>query len=89
MVWNSLIISSIPSLFYFYTIESQLIWAGIFVSIIYISRIMYTTLVYYTGVIPSEYYSVLKRPDYKKMQKNTNMFFPGFPKNKFKLKNRL
>lgn len=48
----------------------------------YISKIMYSTLVYYTGAIPSEYYSLKKRPDYKKVQKNTNMFFPGLPKNK-------
>jgi steroid 5-alpha reductase family enzyme len=41
---------------------------------------MYTTLVYYTGAIPSEYYSLKKRPDYKKYQGTTNMFFPGKPK---------
>ena len=80
MLWNSLIISSLPSLFYFYSIESQLIWIGMLVSLIYISKIMYNTLVYYTGAIPSEYYSLKKRPNYKKIQKNTNMFFPGFPK---------
>jgi len=80
MVWNSLIISSLPSLFYFYSIESQLIWIGIFICLIYVSKIMYNTLVYYTGAIPSEYYSLRKRPDYKQIQKSTNMFFPGIPK---------
>jgi len=49
-------------------------------SLLYVSRIMYTTLVYYTGAVPSEYYSVQKRPDYKKHQQTTNMFFPGKPK---------
>jgi steroid 5-alpha reductase family enzyme len=38
---------------------------------------MYNTLVYYTGAIPSEYYSKQKRPDYSEIQKKTNMFFPG------------
>ena len=80
MVWNSLIISSLPSLIYFYSIESSIIWVGMLVSLVYISRIMYNTLVYYTGAIPSEYYSLKKRPNYKNIQKNTNMFFPGFPK---------
>ena len=82
MVWNSLIISSLPSLFYFYLIESQLIWVGILLCLTYVSKIMYSTLVYYTGAIPSEYYSKQKRPDYTEIQKKTNMFFPGFPKRK-------
>lgn len=82
MVWNSLIISSLPSLFYFYLIESQLIWVGILLCLTYVSKIMYSTLVYYTGAIPSEYYSKQKRSDYTEIQKKTNMFFPGFPKRK-------
>jgi steroid 5-alpha reductase family enzyme len=41
---------------------------------------MYTTLVYYTGVIPSEYYSMQKRPDYKAYQNQTAMFLPSLPK---------
>ena len=77
MVWNSLILSSLPSLFYFYLVERNLIWLGLLVSLFYLSIIMYNTLVYYTGAIPSEYYSLKKRPDYKKYKKNTNMFFPG------------
>jgi steroid 5-alpha reductase family enzyme len=78
MVWNCLIISSLPSLFYFYSIEeSKIIWIGLLVSLVYISKIMYNTLVYYTGAIPSEYYSRQKRPDYSEIQKKTNMFFPA------------
>ena len=78
MVWNCLIISSLPSLFYFYSIEeSKIIWIGLLISLIYISKIMYNTLVYYTGAIPSEYYSRQKRPDYSEIQKKTNMFFPA------------
>ena len=77
MVWNSLILSSLPSLFHFYLAERNLIWLGLLVSLFYLSIIMYKTLVYYTGAIPSEYYSLKKRPDYKKYKKNTNMFFPG------------
>ena len=57
MVWNSLILSSLPSLFYFYLAERNLIWLGLLVSLFYLSIIMYKTLVYYTGAIPSEYYS--------------------------------
>jgi steroid 5-alpha reductase family enzyme len=41
---------------------------------------MYVTLVYLTGAIPAEYYSVRKRAAYKRYQETTNMFFPWFPK---------
>ena len=46
------------------------------------SRMMYKTLVYTTGAIPSEYFSLQKRPDYKEYQKTTNRFFPGPNKEK-------
>ena len=80
MVWNSLILSSLSSLFYFYSIESPLIWGGLLLALLFISRIMYLTLVYYTGAIPSEYYSLKKRPEYEEYQKTTSMFFPRKPK---------
>jgi len=83
MIWNALILSSAPSLLYLLPYEESLLWIGLLASLIYISRIMYTTLVYYTGAIPSEYYSLKKRPDYKKYQEITNMFFPGIPKKHF------
>ena len=77
MVWNSLIIASIPSYIGLYRQESFIIFAFLGLSLIYTSRIMYLTLVYLTGAIPSEYYSVQKRPDYKIYQESTNIFFPG------------
>ncbi len=77
MVWNSLILSSLPSLFYFQIAERNMIWIGLLISLFYLSMLMYKTLVYYSGAIPSEYYSLKKRPAYKKYKKKTNMFFPG------------
>ena len=38
---------------------------------------MYQCLVNYTGARPAEYYSMQKRPAYKKYQETVNMFFPG------------
>ena len=53
---------------------------------------MYSCLVYYTGAVPAEHYSVKKRPvragsatpmicgltqEYLAYQKRVNMFFPG------------
>ena len=41
---------------------------------------MYETLVYKTGAVPSEYFSLKKRPSYKEYQKSTSQFFPRFNK---------
>ena len=80
MVWNGLIVASIPSWFALYDRESLIIWLLLGCGLIYASRMMYTTLVYYTGAVPAEYYSVQKRPDYKDYQARTNRFFPGVRK---------
>ena len=44
------------------------------------SVMLYITLVYLTGAIPAEYYSVQKREGYSEYQETTSMFFPWFPK---------
>ena len=77
MIWNALILSSVPSFISLYQREPFWIWALVGLGLLYISRIMYTTLVYYTGAVPAEYYSVQKRPGYASYQRRTNMFFPG------------
>ena len=86
MVWNGLIIASIPSYISLFDSEALWLWIMIGVALLYTSRIMYFTLVYLTGAIPSEYYSAQKRPAYKAYQQSTNIFFPG-PK-KYKLSNK-
>ena len=77
MVWNGLIIASIPS--YISLFDSEVLWLWIMIgfALLYTSRIMYITLVYLTGAVPSEYYSAQKRPGYKTYQQSTNIFFPG------------
>jgi steroid 5-alpha reductase family enzyme len=77
MVWNGLIIAAIPSWLALYQQESQLIWGLLGAGLIFTCRIMYTTLVYYTGAVPAEYYSVQKRPEYEAYQQTTNRFIPG------------
>ena len=80
MVWNGLIIASIPSWILLYDTESMAIWILLGLGLLFTSRMMYTTLVYHTGAIPSEYYSLKKRPEYKIYQETTNIFFPGSKK---------
>jgi len=57
-----------------------LLWLLLGAGLLFVSRIMYVTLVYYTGAVPSEHYSGLKHPDYEEYQRQTNMFFPGLVK---------
>lgn len=77
MVWNFLILSSIPSLIALFKLDEAIYWGLITICLFYVSKIMYTTLVDYTGARPAEFYSIKKRPSYKEYQKTTNMFFPG------------
>ena len=77
MVWNGLIIASIPSYISLFDSEALWLWIMIGIALLYTSRVMYITLVYLTGAVPSEYYSAQKRPGYKTYQQSTNIFFPG------------
>jgi len=77
MVWNGVIIFSLPSLFEQNSL-SQINKVLIGMCILYASNLMYDTLVYKTGVVPSEYFSLKKRPAYKEYQKTTSQFFPRF-----------
>ena len=77
MVWNGLIIAAIPSWLALHSQESLVIWILLGAGLLCASRMMYTTLVYYTGAVPAEFYSVQKRPKYKAYQQRTNIFFPG------------
>ena len=81
MVWNALIIGSISSWYQHLLLQqnqlSLVLWVLIGLGLLFVSRIMYITLVYFTGAIPAEYYSLQKRPEYKSYQQSTNMFFPG------------
>ncbi len=78
IVWNSLIIISIPSWLAMQPAESIVIWVLLGFGLLFVSTIMYNTLVYLTGALPSEYFSLQKRPNYKSYTERINMFFPGF-----------
>ncbi len=77
MVWNSLVIAAIPSWLALYSAESLIIWVLLGVGLLMVSYGLFATLVSYTGAVPSEYYSLQKRPGYKAYQLQTNQFFPG------------
>jgi steroid 5-alpha reductase family enzyme len=77
MVWNGLVIAAIPSWLALRGAESELLWWLLGLGLLLASKFMYSTLVYITGAVPSEYYSAQKRPGYREYQKQTNRFFPG------------
>jgi steroid 5-alpha reductase family enzyme len=77
MVWNALVIAAIPSWLARYGHDNIVVWVLLGVGLVNASRLMYITLVHYTGAKPAEYFSAQKRPAYKAYQQTTNMFFPG------------
>jgi len=80
LVWTSLVIAAVPSWLAIGSIETTPVWIALGAGALCASVMMYITLVYITGAIPAEYYSVRKRKEYKAFQEKTNMFFPWFPK---------
>ncbi len=79
LVWTGIVIAAVPSWLALRESESLLIWLTLGLGALGASAMMYTTLVYLTGAVPAEYYSVRKRPEYTAYQQRTNMFFPWFP----------
>jgi steroid 5-alpha reductase family enzyme len=77
MVWNGLVIAAIPSWLSLRGAESDALWLLLGLGLLLASKFMYSTLVYITGAVPSEYYSAEKRPGYTDYQQQTNRFFPG------------
>ncbi len=77
LVWTALVVASLPSWLALRSAETLVLWILLGAGLLFVSRAMYSTLVYYTGAVPSEYYSVRKRPKYETYQRETNSFFPG------------
>lgn len=80
MVWNAMILIAVPSWLAIQTSEAIWMWILLGLGLLFVSRLMYSTLVYLTGAKPSEYFSLQKRPDYQAYTERVNMFFPGAQK---------
>jgi steroid 5-alpha reductase family enzyme len=68
LVWSALVMASIPSWLGLYEQLYIVNWLLLGAGLLFIPRMMYTTLVYYTGAVPAEHYSVKKRPAYSQYQ---------------------
>jgi len=77
LVWTALVLAAVPSWMALRAAESTFVWVVLGVGAAGASAMMYITLVYLTGAVPAEYFSVRKRPEYRSYQQRTNRFFPG------------
>ena len=78
--WFGLIALAAPPLAHLRGHMAVLPWAGFVAALVAIVAGMYYVLVYYTGAIPAEYFSVQHRPDYREYQRRVNRFVPGPPR---------
>ncbi|WP_405164284.1 DUF1295 domain-containing protein [Nocardia sp. NBC_01499] len=76
MQWNALIVLVLPTLLDRRSDTSILAWVITLIGLAAISKALYNTLVYFTGAVPAEYYSLQSRPDYAGYQAITSRFFP-------------
>lgn len=75
--WVAICIASIPALLRLMAQVNMLTGIAFVAVLIYVPVGSYLMMVYYTGSIPAEVYTVQTRDAYKDYQKTTNMFFPG------------
>ncbi len=80
LVWTGIVLASVPSWMALQSSEVLWVWLVLGMGALFASVMLYITLVYLTGAKPAEYYSVRKRPEYRRYQEQTSMFFPWFPK---------
>jgi steroid 5-alpha reductase family enzyme len=52
-------------------------WVITAFGLLFLVKAIYTVMVHYSGAVPAEHYSVLKRPGYRQYQAEVNRFFPG------------
>lgn len=76
MGWNGVLLATVPSWLALYGSEHIVVWLALGAGSLLVSYFMYNTLVYYSGAVPSEYYSVRKRPAFAAYQQTTSRFFP-------------
>jgi steroid 5-alpha reductase family enzyme len=76
--WVALAVAAVPSLLRLSQTMPTAVSTVMAVALIAAPGFMYWTLVHFTGIQPSEYYSVRKRSDYAEYQRTTNRFVPGF-----------
>jgi steroid 5-alpha reductase family enzyme len=75
--WIALVALALPSLWALRTQVATAAFVVLALALAWVVYLMYSTLVHYTGAVPAEHFSRLKRPDYAQYQASVNRFFPG------------
>ena len=75
--WIALVALALPSLIALRSDVPVVAFVVLALSLAWVIYLMYSTLVYYTGAVPAEHFSRLKRPAYADYQASVNRFFPG------------
>jgi steroid 5-alpha reductase family enzyme len=75
--WQGLVVVGLPSLISLAGRMAALPWVGFAAGLLSIPVGMYYVLVYFTGAVPAEHFSVQHRSDYCEYQRSVNRFFPG------------
>lgn len=78
--WVGLTLASVPAFLRLRGAVSLPAWLGFAAVLVYVPIGSYLMMIWYTGSIPMEVYTVQTRPEYKEYQRTTNMFFPWPPR---------
>jgi steroid 5-alpha reductase family enzyme len=75
--WTAAVLLAIPSAIALFEPSPLASWIVIAGGLLFLVKAIYIVMVEYSGAVPSEHYSVLKRPGYRQYQAEVNRFFPG------------
>jgi steroid 5-alpha reductase family enzyme len=75
--WTAAVLLAVPSAVALYDRTPVVTWVIVLLGLLFLVRAIYTVMVFYSGAVPAEHYSVLKRPAYRQYQAEVNRFFPG------------
>jgi steroid 5-alpha reductase family enzyme len=77
MQWNGVALVALPALIELGRHASVPVWLAFASGLAGLPAAFYYILVYHTGAVPAEHFSVQRRPGYGDYQRRVNRFFPG------------
>lgn len=75
--WCAAVLLAVPSVIALWDRSPVVPWVITAVGLLFLVHAIYNVMVFYSGAVPAEHYSVLKRPAYRQYQAEVNRFFPG------------
>jgi len=75
--WCAAVLLAVPSVVALWDRSPLVPWVITAVGLLFLVHAIYNVMVFYSGAVPAEHYSVLKRPAYRQYQAEVNRFFPG------------